>query len=147
METTTTAARSRTVRLQLEAVEERREPMLDMNFNGYSSEELTEIALRTTLFGEPNPLKKQMLGFVAELPDPLLALREQRVSEEIVRPLAELLLVDSLVGSGRAARIPAFKLGVSISGTRKVLFSWQPPRRYTNESTPSPRTIEGRVRL
>jgi hypothetical protein len=46
------------------------------------------------------------MGFFTEIPDPVaLAPRRARVSEEIVRFLAELLVVDSLVGSKRAACI------------------------------------------
>jgi hypothetical protein len=39
------------------------------------------------------------MGFAAEIPDPLAPLRQNRISEEIVRPLTELLIVDALGGS------------------------------------------------
>jgi hypothetical protein len=86
------------------------------------------------------------MNFMAEMPDPWQPLRVHPVSEEILRPIAELLLTDSLVGSGRAARIVSFKLGVSVRGRRKCLVEWQMPRRYANE--PDTRgTIEGFVSL
>ena len=68
------------------------------------------------------------------------------MSDEITRPLAELMLVDALVGSGKAARITQFKLGASVRGIRRLVLGWQPRRRYTNEPLVD-RTIEGDVRL
>jgi len=47
------------------------------------------------------------MGFATEINDPLAPLRENPVSEEIIRPLSELLITDLLVGPGRARRIVA----------------------------------------
>jgi hypothetical protein len=80
------------------------------------------------------------------MPDPFAALRAARVSDEITRPLAELMFVDALVGSGRASRITDFRLGASVRGVRRIVAGWRAPRRYTNEQ-PSDRRIEGDVRL
>ena len=57
---------------------------------------------------------------MTEMADPLAPLRAARVPDEIVRPLAELLIVDELVGSGRGERVTAFRLGASIGGMRKL---------------------------
>src|SRR5262249_34036488 len=105
MRSTTTASRSRAVHLQLEAREADRDPLGGMSVNGRSAAELTELALRAALFGERNPLEREQMGFFAKMPDPLEALREARVPDEVTRPLAELVIVDALVGSGRAARV------------------------------------------
>jgi hypothetical protein len=102
--------------------------------------------LRTALFGTRHPLADQHLGFMGEIPDPFASLRAARVSDEVTRPLAELLFADALVGSGRAARITQFKLGASVRGVRRLVAGWQAPRRYANER-PSARQIEGDVRL
>jgi hypothetical protein len=73
-------------------------------------------------------------------------LRVTGAPEEILRPLAELLIVDALVGSGRAARVTEFGLGVSVRGIRQLKLSWEPPRRYSNERAQR-RSISGQVRL
>jgi hypothetical protein len=146
VETTTTSARSRTVRLGLETREAGRDAMLEMSVSGYGPDDLTEAGLRTALFGTRHPLADQHLGFMGEMPDPFAALRTARVSDEITRPLAELVLVDALVGSGKAARITQFKLGASVRGVRRLVVGWQPHRRYANER-PVVRQIEGEVRL
>src|SRR5437773_411212 len=130
MESVTTAARSRDVRLRFEVSDAPQDHLLEMSIGNRTPTDLTEIALRTALFGEPNPLLSQYLGFFPEIPDPLQPLCEARVPEEIVRPLAELLIVDALVGSGRAARVTAFKRGVRIRGMQRLTLSWESQRRY-----------------
>jgi hypothetical protein len=146
VETTTTSARSRTIRLGLETREGSRDGLLDMSVSGYSSDDLTEAGLRTVLFGTPHPLAGQQLGFMGQVADPFAALRAARVSDEITRPLAELMFVDALVGSGRAARVTEFRLGAAVRGIRRLVAAWQPPRRYSNEGV-TDRKIEGDVRL
>ena len=76
-----------------------------MSIGGKTPADLTESALRTVLFGEANPLADQHMGFATEINDPLEPLRESPVSEEIIRPLSELLVTDLLVGTGRAKSI------------------------------------------
>ena len=117
-----------------------------MSFGKLTPDDLTEAALRTALFGEPNPLSDQYMGFAAEMPDPLSTLRQNRISEEIIRPLTELLIVDALVGTNRAARLTEFKLGVAIRGTRQLTLSWEPTRRYSGDRL-RVRTINGKVEL
>ena len=94
--------------------------MLEVTFNGLTPDDLTDAALRTALFGEPNPLARQHMDFMAEMPDPLQPLRDARVPDEIVRSLAELMIVDELVGSGWAARVTKFRLGASVGGQRRL---------------------------
>ena len=132
--------------MQLETREPPSDSLLEISFNGRSASELTELALRTALFRERNPLADQHMSFFAEIPDPLEALRAARVPDEIARPLAELLIVDALVGSGRAARVTDFRLGAAVRGERRLMLGWEPPRRYSNERA-EPRSIEGQVRL
>lgn len=146
VESTTTSARSRTLRLRLEVVEAPRDYNLEVSFGKFTPDDLTEAALRTALFGTPNPLADQHMNFFAEIPDPLGALREARVSDEVVRPLTELMIVDALVGSDRATRLTEFNLGVAARGARPLLISWEPPRRHASER-PQIRTIKGDVRF
>ena len=146
MTTTTTTARSKTFVLRLETREAPRDHFIEISVNGRSPADLTEAALRSALFGVSNPLTDQHLGFMAEMPDPLEALRTARVPDEIARPLAELLVVDALVGSGRAVRVTDFRLGANVGGGRRLTLSWEPPRQYSNERATT-RSIEGDVRL
>ena len=76
----------------------------------------------------------------------LAPLRENAVSEEIIRPLSELLVTDLLVGAGRARSIRGFRLGVAIRGHRSLTLSWEPPNRYSNEAA-TLRSISGEVKL
>lgn len=144
--TTTTTARSKMVQLVLETREAPHDYMVEMSVNGRSAAELTEAALRTALFQERNPLGDQHLGFMAKMSDPLEPLRAARVSDEITRPLAELLIADALVGSGRAERLTDFRLGASVGGSRRLKLAWQPRRVYSNQPAAA-RCIEGQVRL
>jgi hypothetical protein len=143
---TTTSARSKMFRLELEVGEAPQDTFVEVSIGGKSPADLTESALRTVLFGERNPLADQHMGFAAEIPDPLAPLRQSQVSEEIVRPISELLLTDILVGTGRARRVVASRLGVSIRGRRRLTLSWEPPSRYSNE-TVTIRSIEGDVSI
>lgn len=145
-EATTTTTRSRTIRLALEVIEPPRDYNLKMSVGKLTPDDLTEAALKAALFGAQNPLADQHMGFFAEMTDPLEGLRDSKVSDEIVRPLAELLVTDSLVGSRRASRVTEFKLGASVRGIRRLSLSWEAPRRYTNERSQT-RTISGDVRL
>jgi hypothetical protein len=146
VKSTTRAARSREMQLQLEVIEAPEHHGLDMTINNLRPSDLTEAGLRTVLFGEPNPLSDQYLGFAAEIRDPLAAVREAKVSDEITRPLAELLVVDELVGSGRAARVTEFNLGVAIHGIRRLKLSWEVRSRYAGQRV-EVRAIEGGIRL
>jgi hypothetical protein len=86
------------------------------------------------------------MGFATEIDDPLSPLRQSPVSEEIVRPLSELLLTDLLVGSGRARSIRAFRLGVAIRGGRSLALAWETPSRFSNEPV-TVRNIKGEVHI
>jgi hypothetical protein len=139
-------AKSKVFRLELAVADDPLDRSWETTVNGKSPGDLTESALRTFLFGEPKPFTDQYMGFATEIPDPLAPLRENPVSEEIVRPLAELLVTDLLVGTDRAKRIVTFRLGVAIQSRRKLALAWEPPSRYSNQ-TERIREISGEVKL
>jgi hypothetical protein len=85
VETTTTSARSRTMRLQLEAREDGRDPFVDMSVSGYSSDDLTEAGIRKVLFGTRHPLADQRLGFIGEIPDPFAVLHKTARGTDVCR--------------------------------------------------------------
>ncbi|MYD87368.1 MAG: DUF4062 domain-containing protein [Acidobacteria bacterium] len=144
---TTTTARSTLTDLRLHVVDDQTSHPFEMSVDGFTADDLTDAALRVALFRAPNPLAQQHMGFMVETRDPLEPLRDAGVPDEIVRSLAELMIVEELVGSGRAARVADFKLGASVSGLRRLEFSWAPPRRYDNELYRESRPVCGSVRL
>ena len=122
-------------------------PMTEMSYtvNGrnYSPGDLTEIALRRVLFDEPSPFQHD-LGFT-EMPDPMTPLRNAAIQEESLRPVLRLLLIDSLIGSGRASRVTKLLLGPRANGVRKLLVEWEPRNRSGPDH--GRRSIEGVCRL
>ncbi len=112
--TTTTTTRSRLMHLQLEVVEGNRDPLLDVTFNGQTPDDLTDLSLRAAVFGEPNTLVVQHMDFMATMPDPFQPLRDAIVPDEIVRALAEVMIVDGvgrLWTSSPGNDVPARDLG------------------------------------
>lgn len=142
----TTNAKSKMFELEFQVEEAPQDHLVEMSFGNKTPADLTEIALRIALFGESNPLAGQHMGFVTELDDPLKPLRQNPVSEEIIRPVSELLVADVLVGTGRAKSIQEFRLGVPLQGHRKLSFSWEVPNRYSSQPV-SIRSISGDVKL
>jgi Domain of unknown function (DUF4062) len=142
----TTSAKSKLFQLEFESEEAPQDHLLEISFGNKTPADLAEIALRTALFGEPNPLSHQHMGFMTELDDPLEPLRKYPVSEEIIRPVSELLITDALVGTGRAKSISEFRLGVPLHGHRKLTLSWEVPNRYSSEPV-AVRSISGDVKI
>jgi hypothetical protein len=91
--------------LHVQEAMRQRDNLIEMSVSGYSADDLAEAALRSVLFGERHPLADQHLGFMTEMRDPLALLRTARIADEVTRPLAELLIADEMIGSGRAARL------------------------------------------
>jgi Domain of unknown function (DUF4062) len=137
------AGRTRVVTIEGTRVEEEpRSNLFDVTFEDRTPEDLSELAVRAALFGEPNPLGS--MSFLAEMDNPFEVLNTLRLSEDSVPAVAEILLVEELVGSGRAERLTALRVGPRRRGTRRVLLEWLPRRRYTNV-TPKTRIVEGEV--
>jgi len=140
-----TAGRARRVTVEATPQQDRgSSSLLSASVEGRSPEDLTELALRVSLFGEENPLGT--MSFFAEMADPFGALRSMELSEEVLPAVAEVLLVETLVGSGRAERLTAFRVGPQDRGVRRVLIEWLPLRRSSNVE-PVARSVEGQVRL
>ncbi len=120
--------------------------MFEMSINGLGPADMTEIAIRHAVFGERSSPKRQPFDLFSEMSDPFAPLRSQPVSEEILRPIAELLLTDQLVSEGRAERITAFRFGVPVGGIRRCQIGWQVKKRYGNDHD-EVRRIDGSVKL
>ena len=93
--------------LQLEIIDGHQDNMLEVSFADMTPDDLTDVALRTALFGESKPLASQHMDFMGEMPDPLEPLRNAGAPDEIVRSLADVMIIAELVGSCRAARVTA----------------------------------------
>jgi hypothetical protein len=146
---TTRAGSGSDVRVALAATEVRTDPVFEISVSDggrmYSPGDLTEFGLRHELFGEPLPtggLAKSMASFS----NPLRPLGGAGLSEEIVRPVAHLLLTEALVGHGRASRITRMRIGLPVAGRRAFRLAWEGPRRYP-DLPPERRSIEGVVEL
>jgi hypothetical protein len=58
---------------------------------------------------------------------------EWRVSAYAGPEVAELLITELLVGSGRARSVMAFRVGVAVRGLRHLTLAWETPNSYSNE--------------
>ena len=146
---TTTAGKGVDVTIGLVASEVQHDALSGISLSEggrtYSPENLTELSLRAALFGEAIPLG-DFSEHMARMPNPLEPLSELRLSEEIVRPIAHLLVTEALVGTRKASRITRFRLGPAVAGHRRLELGWQAPRRYQNVE-PETRQIQGSVAL
>lgn len=136
----TTASKARTVTIIAERVADNRSNLLEAGLGDRTPDDLTELAIRISLFGEQNPLGP--MAFMARAENPLLDLETFGLSEDAVEQVAELFLTEELVGVRGADHITAFRLGPKRAGHRRLLLGWIPRRRYVNEA-PVERRIEG----
>jgi hypothetical protein len=146
VETETTAGRGRAVTVKARHTEResmRRPAFVDVALAGRSPEDLTELAVRIAVLGEPNPLGP--MAFMAAMDNPFDVIDGLRLPEDAVQPIAYLLLTEALVGSSRADRLTALHVGPKQLGARRIMLRWLPRRRYTNV-VPEERRVEGEVR-
>lgn len=141
VETTTRATRSREFRI-VARVEALPAPTR-FTFNGVSWDDLTEIAIRVSILGEPDPFG---LGSPAAMSNPLPDLVAAGVADESLRPLAHLLLGEVLAEERGVTRVLSLRLGASIAGERAFKIEFLPSAEYSNVK-PAPRTVAGTVAL
>lgn len=112
---------------------------------GYTAEELTELAVKVGLLGEPMPGDLRQMAFLVNAEDPLAELQRLAVPEGAVQPLARLLVAEQLIGRRRASAIERFSLGPGRGSERQLELSWREPRRYSTVA-PGVRSVEGKRR-
>jgi hypothetical protein len=100
--------------------------------SGYSPEDLTEVAVRVGLLGEPMPANLQQMSFLVAAEDPLAELQAMHVPEGSIQALSRLLVVENLVGSRRASGVERFIIGPPRNHQRHVEIAWWEPRRYSS---------------
>ncbi len=105
----TTSTQSRTMTIVGNRLPEVRSTHLEVAYEGHSPEELTELAIRVTLLGEPNPLG--YMSFLVGAENPLRSIANLRLSEDSFEQIALLLIVEELVGRRGVDHITRFRLG------------------------------------
>lgn len=116
----------------------------EVGTSGFSADDLTEIGLRCALLGQPVPerLDNSLGRVLVNSDDPLASMTALRLPEGSIEPVARLLVVNHLLGSGRASAIEQFAIGPGDRGRRRLLLTYTEPRRYPS-SEPGQRAIEG----
>jgi hypothetical protein len=93
----------------------------------YTADDLTELALRQSLFGTPAP--EGLLSVSGGLGDPLGRL-PRGLSAETYRAVVELLVTEALIEAGRASRVDRVLVSPSGPEGRRVLVEWAAPAAY-----------------
>ena len=110
---------------------------------GLSADDLVEARLRALFFHEPLPAALTQFGGILDvgLSEPALQ-TVFLLSEEIVRPVARVVISDGLVGSGCASAIILLELGTRMGDRRPMRLEWIEPRTHTDQR-PASRCIAG----
>jgi hypothetical protein len=131
------------VDIHIEGCEPARPNTSRFGTGGLSPDDIVDRSLRNIFFGESVPDSLATLGGVVDVglaPDDLTAVFA--LSEEIVRPVARLVISDGLVGSGNASAITHLDLGTRNADSRPMRLEWIEPRVYSN-AVPGGRSVEG----
>jgi hypothetical protein len=116
---------------------------LATGINGVTFEEQVELSLRAGLFGEPLPERLGMLVATVDSEDPLSPLDGHGLPQASFEAVARLLVVERLIGSGRASRVADFTVGPAHQGMRAVHVAWC-DALYASNVSPAQREISGR---
>jgi hypothetical protein len=116
---------------------------MESSFSGFSPDDQTEIGLRAGLLGEALPSQlDRNFGFMIETSDPLVELDGLLLPPAAEEAIARLLIIERLIGGGRASRIDRFAMGPAHLGERRIELEYVEPRWYSNQE-PGTRRIEG----
>lgn len=142
VETTVISSRTTQVELGFVPAGSADDKPMSFSFTGaeYSMDDVVEINLGKALFGTKGPSGLAIVG--GTIKDPLEPMRNQRLPEEILRPLIHLLLTEALVGTGQAAFVTRVRLSQPFDNARQILVEWQPHGAKSRA-----RTLQGRVQL
>jgi hypothetical protein len=140
VETTTRAARSQQFTIGAQVAELPAPTTFSVSGQGW--DDLTETAIRVSVLGEESP---DQWATGLDLPNPFAALAAASVSEEALRPIAELLLHEALAVHRGVVRM-RLRLGPSIAGKRAFRVEFLPRAHYSDE-TPEMRMVTGFLRL
>jgi hypothetical protein len=112
--------------------------------SGYTADDLSKIGLEAGLLGvsPPPEFRDILMGTLVDQTDPLEELIHQTLPEDSFEAVARLLLVEQLIGGGRASYIETFQIGPEHQGERPLKLVYKDPQRYSDRE-PALRTIEG----
>lgn len=120
---------------------------MEPSFNGLSPDDQTEIGLRVGLLGEPLPSDlDRHFGSMIDTSNPLADLNGLMLSPSAEEAVGRLLIVECLLGSGRAGRLVRFALGPAHLGERQIEVEYVEPQRHANQES-GVRRIEGVYRF
>lgn len=116
---------------------------MDAGTGGYSADDLTEVGLGVGLLGEELPPNLAgLMAFMVDRSDPLEPLLPLSLSESTIEAVARLLVVERLIGGGRATSVDSFELGPEHLGRRRLRLAYRDPQRYS-DTEPQARVVEG----
>jgi hypothetical protein len=144
--TTTTASRAQEVALVLDRDDNRGQSYTTQigsyNVQGrtYTAHDLTEIALRQSLFGTPAP--DGLLSLSGGIGDPVGRL-PRGLTAETYRAVVTLLVTEALVETGRASRVDRVLVSPPGPDGRRVLVEWTAPAAHGQPS--ATRTVDGYI--
>ncbi len=129
--------------LELVVAQDNSHPHQMGSINGVSAEEVVRRQLSDGIFGT------KLLGdesrWLSQPVDPFEEIRGLGLDDAILRPVARLLFVETMLRDGRAARVDKFALGPSHQGRRNLSATWTQRQVYANVPDPEPRSISGAV--
>jgi len=102
--------------------------MMFGSYNGVGSEQVFEQALRSSLLGE----KPDRMSSFVRVDDPLASVRGLGLPESVIRPIARVLLAETLRRYGVRDGIERFVLGPKQPGGRIFELTWLPTQQYMN---------------
>ena len=114
---------------------------------GYSADELVELGMRALFAGDAVPPEVGLLQFMTDTGIDLVDLRQAfDLPNEFAEAVVRLVVIEGLVGSGRARRLLSLSLGPRDALSRRIAIEWEDPRTYVNVE-PMQRRIESEWRL
>jgi hypothetical protein len=124
-------------RLQLPGANQMR-----MGTTGYGADDLTEVALRHQFFSEPIPEHLAMMGLATTGIEAGDLTQCFELPNEVAEAVTRLVVLEGLVGGGRASRIIQFEIGPRTQGRRRLLLEWEDPV-VCRDQPPNRRAISG----
>jgi hypothetical protein len=144
--TTTTASRAQEIELVLDRDDSRGQPYTthigsySVQGRTYTSDDVTEIALRQALFGMPAP--DSVLSMSGGIGDPLASV-PHGLTAETHAAVVSLLLTEALVGTGRASRVDRVLVAPPGPNGRRALVEWTSPGAHGQPS--ATRAVHGYI--
>jgi len=144
--TTTTASRAHDVSIVLDRDDSlghsytRQFSTYNVHGRSYTAQDLTAIALRQALFGTPAP--EGLLSLSGGIGDPLSRI-PMGLTAETFRAIAELLITETLLETGRASRVDRVLISPRGPDGRRVLVEWAEPLANGNHG--ATQTIDGYI--